>query len=42
VLKSAKYIHRVATKGGLPPSEPGVERSESKSEYSADYYFYGQ
>ncbi len=41
VLKSAKYIQRVATKGGQPPSEPGAEKSESKSEYSADYYFYG-
>jgi hypothetical protein len=42
VLKPAKYIHRVATKGGQPPSDPGAERTESKSEYSADYYFYGE
>jgi hypothetical protein len=41
MLKSAKYIHRVATKGGQPPTDPGAERSESKTEYSADYYFYG-
>jgi hypothetical protein len=41
VLQSAKYIHRVATKGGQPPVEVGAERAESKSEYSADYYFYG-
>jgi Protein of unknown function (DUF3455) len=41
VLKAANYIHRVATKGGLPSNDPGAEKSESKSEYSADYYFYG-
>ena len=41
VLQGAKYIHRVATKGGQPPMEVGAEKSESKSEYSADYYFYG-
>ncbi len=42
VLKSAKYIHRVATKAGQPPVDVGAEKSESKSEYSADYYFYGE
>ncbi len=41
VLKAAKYIHRVATKGGFPPNDAGAERAESKSEYSADYLFYG-
>jgi hypothetical protein len=41
VLQNAKYIHRVATKGGQPPADPGAEKSESKSEYSADYCFYG-
>ena len=41
VLGPAKYIHRVMTNGGQPPSDPGAEKSESKSEYSADYYFYG-
>jgi len=41
VLQGAEYIHRVATKGGQPPMEVGAERAESKSEYSADYYFYG-
>jgi hypothetical protein len=42
VLQNAKYIHRVATKGGQPPMEVGAERAESKSEYSADYYIYGK
>ena len=41
VLQGAKYIRRVATKGGQPPVDVGAEKSESKSEYSADYYFYG-
>lgn len=41
VLMGAKYIHRVATKGGQPPVDVGAEKSEAKSEYSADYYFYG-
>ena len=41
-LAKARYIHRVATKGGQPPNDPGAEKSESKSEYSADYYFYGE
>jgi Protein of unknown function (DUF3455) len=41
-LQGAKYIHRVGTKGGQPPGEVGAEWAEAKSEYSADYYFYGK
>jgi hypothetical protein len=41
VLAKAKYLHRLATKGGQPPVDVGAEKSEAKSEYSADYYFYG-
>jgi hypothetical protein len=44
ILSSVTAIQRIHTKGGLPPKADGCDAShrgaESKSAYSADYYFY--
>ncbi len=44
ILSRVTSIQRIHTEGGLPPSENRCEESangkESRSAYSADYYFY--
>lgn len=40
LLGRVTSIQRVNTKGGVPPADTCIQGAESKSSYTADYYFY--
>jgi hypothetical protein len=44
LLSKVSYVHRVDTKKGKPPAtkcDAGLANKEARSDYSAEYYFYG-
>jgi hypothetical protein len=44
LLSKVTYVHRVDTKKGKPPAtkcDAGLANKEARSDYTAEYYFYG-